>query len=344
MTHRAKGLSVLLTSLTFLVSACDDDTSGPETVPDVSGSWSGSYRVSSCLPSNARDPLFCGELFVAGSSLPIDLALAQSGAELEGAIAQGQVLGDVVGTVDENGVVVLSGVIGGPPEETTTTILSWQTGLAGDTLLGSWRFRIVDNADLGFGTATVDASMKLFASSLLLFDGCPAEGTLTLGGSIAGRLTFGDCELSTDGSFLDVYALSVAAGDSVSITVRSTSFNAYLLFADEDEVLVFEDDDSGGGPNGTDAELILTFEISGTFLVAANSSQAGEIGPYTVTATRLGRFASVARTDRLRDVSVAGRNVALEVGRAKLSGGDDPDGLPRAARKLATRLRWSLKR
>lgn len=338
VTRTAKELAAILASLALLVAACDDDSTGPVSVPDVSGPWSGQYSVTSCMRSGALVAVFCNDVFAVGQSLILEANLVQTGADLEGELAQGSLLGAVSGDVDEDGIVVLSGVVGGATEPATTTILSWQTGLVGDSLIGSWRFRTVDNTGSGFGTATVDASLRLFGPSVLKFFGCPVEGTLTIDGAISDRLTGGDCEL-VDASFFDVYSLTVSAGDSVSIALRSTSFDAFLLIADVDEELIDGDDDSGGGPNMTDAEVIRRFQTGGTFLVIANSFAGGETGPYTLTATGLSPAASVVQGGG-PDARRSARSAALEVARSKLRGGDSADRLP-LVRKLVIPRRWS---
>lgn len=43
------------------------------------------------------------------------------------------------------------------------------------------------------------------------------------------------------------------------------------------------DDDGGGGPNGTDSQITVTFDANGRVLVGANSFGAGAIGEYTLT-------------------------------------------------------------
>ncbi len=336
--RRATAITTLLVSLTFLVAACGD-SSGPENVPDVSGAWSGQYRVTSCTRSGATIPVFCTEIFAVGQSLIIDLELTQSGASLEGLMAQGSVFGNVAGAVDENGVVVLGGELADSAMVTTTSILSWQTGLVGDSLIGSWRFR-TDDADPDFGTATVDATLRLFGSSLLTFFGCPAMGTLTVPGSVSDRLTGGDCQL-LDGSFFDVWALTVSGGDSLSILLSSGSFDAFMLIADKDEGLVDGNDDRlvvNDTVIDTDAEVVRRFNTAGTFLIIANSFAGGETGPYTLSVTRLGPTPSVASQYRSESAR-APRQPGLQILRAKLGGGFDSDRHP-LVRKLRTSRGW----
>ncbi len=286
----------ILFAILLAAAGCDDDEPfQPINVPDVSGFWSGQYRVASCSLSGASDPFFCDEVFSHGASLILELDLFQSGTWVGGEIAQGELLGEVEGAVDGDGVLRLEGVIGGPADEFSTTILAWQTGLVGDSLLGSWRFWIEDVAGGGFGAATVDASVRLYGPSVVKFFGCAAEGALGIDGEIGGTLADPDCQLATsmfvegleDGAYFDVYTLTGSAGDSIEVTLRSTVVDALLLIANLDEEVLGGDDDSGGGPGGTDAAVTVVFDGDDTVLVIATSFAPGEAGGYTLGAEQL---------------------------------------------------------
>ncbi|UCC71227.1 MAG: hypothetical protein JSV86_12635 [Gemmatimonadota bacterium] len=294
--HRLLG-PALLVLLLAAVSACDDDgLFVPEDFPAVYGFWSGQYRVNACVLSGAVDPFFCDEVFWNGASLILEMDLDQSGPEVGGPIYQGSLAGGVFGTVDLDGVLTLEGQIGGLEDDFTTTILAWQTGLVGDTLLGSWRFWVEDNTGQGFGAATVDASLVLYGPSVVKFFGCAAEGELDPDGEIIGSLDGLDCQLATgmfiegleDGALFDVYTLTGAAGDSIEITLRSGDFDALLLVADLEEEYLGGDDDSGGPPpDGTDAALTIVFDVADTVLVIATSFWPGEAGAYALGAELL---------------------------------------------------------
>ncbi|MGD2153947.1 MAG: hypothetical protein PVG79_11825 [Gemmatimonadales bacterium] len=294
---RHRGLELaLLVSLIAAVSACDDDVSFPAVdYPEVWGFWSGQYRVSACSLSGADDPFLCDEVFYNGASLILEMDLDQVDQQVGGFIYQGSLEGEVAGTVDLDGVLRLEGTIGGLDADFTTTILGWQTGLVGDTLLGSWRFWVEDNSGQGFGAATVDAGLRLYGPSVVKFFGCASEDELDPDGELIGSLDATDCELAggayfegaEDGALFDVYELTGAAGDSIEVTLRSEDFDALLLVADLGEEYLGGDDDSGGGIGGTDAAVTIVFEVPETLLLIATSYWAGELGDYTLGAELL---------------------------------------------------------
>ncbi len=274
----------------------DDGVVGPGGVADVSGFWSGQYVVTGCTLTGASDPTYCAGVFPIRASLILEMDLSQDGADVIGVMGQGELQGEVEGFVDENAVLFLTAGILGSDTLTTSEILAWQTGLVGDSLVGSWRFEVVDHAGRGFGIATVDANMRLLGPTVLKLFGCPVEDELLINNQVSGMLAQGDCEFA-DASFFDLYSFRGAIGDSVQFDLRSPAFDAFLLLADVAENELGADDDSGGGANGTDASLVVVFDDAGTVLLAANSSTAGETGPYTLTATQLLPAAPVTSSD-----------------------------------------------
>ncbi|NIO31346.1 MAG: hypothetical protein GTN75_06055 [Gemmatimonadetes bacterium] len=302
--YRWLGLALLVCTLGAATACQEDDLFLPGVFPNASGFWSGQYRVSGCALSGSNDPFFCDEVFFNGASLILELELDQSGGQLSGWIYQGELVGDVAGVVDQDGVVTLDGVIGGLGDDFITTILAWQAGLLGDTLLGSWRFWVEDNAGQGFGAATVDAWLTLYGPSVVKFFGCAAEGELGTDAQLSDGLDGTDCQLATgmyvegmeDGASFDVYTFTGAAGDSIEITLRSEDFDAFMLVAYTDEEVFWWDDDSGVGTSGTDAAFTLVFDVSETVLLIASSYWAGETGAYTLGAELLEPPPTAVRT------------------------------------------------
>ncbi len=315
----ALGLVALLGAA--LASGCDDDEViiGPGAFPDVSGTWAGQYRVTGCTLSGATDAFFCSELFSVNTSLILDLDLDQDGPDLFGTLAQGELLGDVFGSVDQLGVVrIEEGLLEDDEGLLASEVNAWQTGLVGDSLQGSWRFFIEDLQNQGFGGATVDASIKMFGPSVAQFFGCASAGNLTPNGQISEELRSGDCQLTgslfddqlADETYFDVYALTGAAGDSLEVTLRSAAIDAVLLVADLDEVVLGWDDDIS--VDERDAALTIVFGAAETLLLIATSYEPGETGPYTLQAVREGVVPVAQLAPRARVLGQVGSLKAAE--------------------------------
>lgn len=88
-------------------------------------------------------------------------------------------------------------------------------------------------------------------------------------------------ELS-DGSFFEDYPLDLAAGETVTVTMRSVQFDTYLLVVQDEEILTSNDDMSGS----TDSQITFTAPAAGTYLFRANSYEAGATGTFSIIIDR----------------------------------------------------------
>ena len=105
-----------------------------------------------------------------------------------------------------------------------------------------------------------------------------------------GELTDTDDE-ADDGSLFDLYRITVRSGEKVTVTMRSSAVDSYLVLgqmADGAWTQIVYDDDGAGGNH---AKLEHTFEVAGEYLIRANTVGAGKTGTYTI---RLDRAASSA--------------------------------------------------
>ena len=112
--------------------------------------------------------------------------------------------------------------------------------------------------------------------------------SITVGQTLEGSLDPTDATLGDD-SYYDIYTFRASAGDQVSITLRSEDFDSYLGFGPwrNGEIDVTEnDDDSGQGLTGLDAQIQLTIQESGTYAIRVNSLGAMEFGEYTLELAR----------------------------------------------------------
>jgi len=103
-----------------------------------------------------------------------------------------------------------------------------------------------------------------------------------VGQILPGNLSTTDCRLS-DGSFADVYRLTISTTTQVQIDLTSAAFDAFLLLQDANRAVLAMDDDGGGGLN---ARLVRTL-APGTYYVLANSFSPGATGAYMLNVTAL---------------------------------------------------------
>lgn len=92
---------------------------------------------------------------------------------------------------------------------------------------------------------------------------------LTSGTPVRGVLTAGDSRLN-DQTYADAYYYQAEAGESVTIDLTSTDFDAYVMVKQDPAAgPIAADDDSGEGLN---ARLSHTFTQAGTYIIEANSA------------------------------------------------------------------------
>ncbi len=104
---------------------------------------------------------------------------------------------------------------------------------------------------------------------------------------VAREIEYGATEsgrLSAENNYEQSWRFEAQAGDRVLITMRSEDLDSYLyLYSNEIELLV-EDDDSGLGESGYDAQITYTIPDDGMyFIVAGQFFDENNAGDYTVT-------------------------------------------------------------
>ena len=126
--------------------------------------------------------------------------------------------------------------------------------------------------------------LRLTSAALLLGSVAPAHAQHTaiqVGQSVNGTLDGLDPLPSTRGRF-EVFQFEGRAGERITATVRSDSFDAYLRLARviggiTDEI---ESDDDGGG--GTDARIRSVLSQDGVYLLIVQSLTQEGAGPFTL--------------------------------------------------------------
>lgn len=104
--------------------------------------------------------------------------------------------------------------------------------------------------------------------------------TIACGQTVAGNLTNDDCPLD-DGSLIDFYTFSGQNGQTVTINMTSNAFDTFLFLLDPTPTVVATDDDGG---QGTNSRIVFPLDqTSSDWAIGANSFDAGQTGPYTLS-------------------------------------------------------------
>jgi hypothetical protein len=110
---------------------------------------------------------------------------------------------------------------------------------------------------------------------------------IRMGETVRGELSADD-PADEDGSHFDLYTYTGQPGESITVTLRSDAFDAFLMtgavVGDDLEDLGADDDSAGG----TDAQVTLTVPAGGQVMIVANSYVGDQTGAYTLEITRGG--------------------------------------------------------
>jgi hypothetical protein len=108
---------------------------------------------------------------------------------------------------------------------------------------------------------------------------CAALSALPLGSSVAGNLSTTSCQY-VDGTFADIYPVTLTGDTSVDLRLNSSVFDAYLLLLDAQGNLLAQDDDSGGGTN---SRIVQELGAGTYYVVAKPFANYYNIGAYTLS-------------------------------------------------------------
>lgn len=125
-------------------------------------------------------------------------------------------------------------------------------------------------------------SLLLALSCFLLLAGtAAAQSPIRMGQTVSGRLDASDPRLP-DRSHYELWSYRGSRGETISATLRSSDFDAFLAVGrmssgtfDEIE----SDDDAAGG---TDARVVVTLPADGEYVIRANTLAGGQTGAYTL--------------------------------------------------------------
>jgi uncharacterized protein (TIGR03437 family) len=122
---------------------------------------------------------------------------------------------------------------------------------------------------------------------------------INYGQTLNGSITTSDLQTSA-GTYLDLYWFSGVQGDNVRMNMNAPVLDSYLLFHRNDgDPRITQDDNSGGGATGKNAQITNRLTSSGIFIIIATPLDPNVTGDYTVSATKLAGFDAEADADGL---------------------------------------------
>jgi hypothetical protein len=102
---------------------------------------------------------------------------------------------------------------------------------------------------------------------------------IAAGQTVSGQLSTSDFLRTDDNTYADGYTYAGRAGERLTITMRSGSFDSWLVFDDPNGPMRENDDDGGGG---NDSQLTVTLPHDGNYVIVANSVSRSS-GAYTLS-------------------------------------------------------------
>ncbi len=127
----------------------------------------------------------------------------------------------------------------------------------------------------------VDRALAAFnATSSLRSGSSDAVRPITIGARQSSSLDASDPTLG-DGSHFEAWSIELRAGQAVSVTLRSSEFDAMLMMLQQDnpENRAENDDFEEGS---TDARISFRAPATATYIIVANSYEGGQRGAYTI--------------------------------------------------------------
>src|SRR5262249_53769329 len=136
---------------------------------------------------------------------------------------------------------------------------------------------------------------------------------------INGSLSSSDSQVQ-DGSFADVYQFQGRAGEHVRVSMRSATFDTYLVIQGPGDFNNFNDD---ANADDRKAQIDPTLPPNGTYSITATSYAPKDTGAYTLLLTDLGTQQAAAPAG---SIAVGGsQNGELRRGDSQLNSGEFVD-------------------
>ena len=120
--------------------------------------------------------------------------------------------------------------------------------------------------------------------------------TIAVGDTVRDSLTRRDAMLAAESTYAQQWRLAGRAGQTITIDLASTAFDAYaFLLGPGFEAAAPQDDDSGGHCN---ARLTVRLPRTADYFIVVTSSERLATGAFTLTVVRGSRPGSLAPCDR----------------------------------------------
>jgi hypothetical protein len=119
---------------------------------------------------------------------------------------------------------------------------------------------------------------------------------IAVGQSQAGELTGGDPRLSVDSTYAQEWTLDGRSGQTITIDLESSDFDAFIFLLGPGLERPLQDDDAGGSCN---ARLTATLPQTGQYRVVVNAAQKHATGKFTLSVAAGSKAPSLARCARV---------------------------------------------
>ncbi len=138
------------------------------------------------------------------------------------------------------------------------------------------------------GANSFDVSTGAYSLTLNARDPNCAATNLNFNQTVSGMLTAADCNVNFDQDvyYTDLYTFSGTAGQQITITMRSTVVDSYLILTSPSGAnSIFNDDDGGNNDARIPASGTYTLPETGIYTIQATTFNAFEAGAYTLNLT-----------------------------------------------------------
>lgn len=155
------------------------------------------------------------------------------------------------------------------------------TNAQGVATVGSWTVGSTTGTQTLTATAGSLPAVTFFANVGTAGNPCNVTAYV-LGSTVNGSLATTDCDFG-DGTFVDLYQVTSNAQVNHAFSLTSAAFDTYLwVFSSDGQRVLAASDDVGQGNTNSGLRLLAP---PGSYIVAANSYDVGEVGPYTFSST-----------------------------------------------------------